>query len=89
MISSPSPTGVSPPGLPSLRLSTHRYTNRQTEECGNESGGRWRATLQNHKVNLGKGDKQRREGKKMLNKQQTHHWINYTYIQLTQQIRDF
>lgn len=36
----PRPHQFLPSMPPSLRLSTHRYTNRQTEECGNAGGGR-------------------------------------------------
>ena len=36
----PKPHQFLPSRSPSLRLSTHRYTNRQTEECGNAGGGR-------------------------------------------------
>ncbi len=36
----PRPHQFLPSMSPSLRLSTHRYTNRQTEECGNAGGGR-------------------------------------------------
>ena len=36
----PKPHQFLPSRSPSLRRSTHRYTNRQTEECGNAGGGR-------------------------------------------------